>query len=166
MANDGNNSPQPGRKGEVNEMKTKEQRELEDAQYDAERYRDEAERLRRRENERHAEQERQRKENRQRNDPSNRLYNGDVTDFREAVNCHVAACQREITPITDDADRELSEKCNAAMREGIANANKAREIFDRITKETDARIIDELRAAGLTEWADCLASGDYSSMAI
>lgn len=52
------------------------------------------------------------------------------------------------------------------MNESIAQANKARQIYDQITAETEARIVQALTDAGLSEWAECLESGDYSAMAI
>jgi len=145
------------------------QRDLDTARQDAEYYRGEAEQLREREREREDERRRQAKEDMRRRLPTNRLYHGDVTDFSEAVGCHIAACQNEITsphPGDDDDMIRTIEHCNQSMSESIAQANKARQIYDQITAETETRIVEALTSAGLTEWAECLESGDYSPMAI
>jgi hypothetical protein len=145
------------------------QRELDTARQDVEYYRDEAEQLRDRERERQEEQRRQAQESMQRRTPSNRLFNGEVTDFADAVRCHIAACEAEMTTLRPDEGEEMRktiESCNQTMREAITRANQARQIYDRITAETETRIVEALQAAGLTEFADCLESGDYSPMAI
>lgn len=141
-------------------------RDLEDIRYqqELESERQYREQVREREN-----RQREREEARRRAMPSNRLYHGEVTDFREAVRCHVAACEQEIvSPLADDDEemRRTVERCNKTMSESILRAQKAGETYDRITRETHARIAEALRAAGLEEWATCLESGDYSSMAI
>lgn len=133
-------------------------------QLDAERDRREREAQRERD-----ERERQRAEFRRRANPSNRLYNGEVSDFGEAVRCHVAACQQEITsPDADDNEemRRSIESCNKSMSESINQARRAQAIYDRITSETEKRIAEALRAEDLDDWATCLESGDYSRMAI
>jgi hypothetical protein len=145
------------------------QRELEDARYEAERLRDQLEAKERREAREQRDREEQRKRERRERDPSNRLYNGDVRDFHDAFQCHVVCCQREITPVLETDPPELRDctvKCNDAMREGIAKANQAREIYDRIVTDAKKNAVAAMREAGLTEWADCVESGDYSSMAI
>jgi hypothetical protein len=150
-------------------VKTKYERELEDARYEAERLRDQLEAKERRDAREQREREERRKQERRERDPSNRLYNGDVRDFHEAVECHLACCQREITQLLEGDSPELREctvKCNDAMREGIAKANSAREIYDRIVTDAKKNAVAAMREAGLTEWADCVESGDYSSMAI
>lgn len=145
------------------------QQALDTARGDAEYYRAEAETLRQREREREDELRRHAKEEMRRRLPSNRLYHGEVTDFSEAVTCHIAACQQEITtPYADDDDdtRRITESCNRTMRESIAEATRAQEIYDRITAETENRIVQALNEAGLNDWAQCLENDDYSPMAI
>lgn len=145
------------------------ERELREAKDDAEYYRNQTEELQQRERDRADERRRQTKEDMRRRLPTNRLYHGDVTDFSEAVGCHIAACENEITspqPDDDESMRKTIEHCNQTMSESIAQANKARQIYDQITAETEARIVEALTTAGLTEWAECLESGDYSPMAI
>lgn len=137
-------------------------REVEEARYEAER---ESER---RDRERQT-QRQEREQERRRQLPSNRLYNGDVTDFEEAVQCHIAACEQEVAiPEPDDSDglRDTITRCNQTMRESIGRAGRARAVYQRITAETEERITAALRDEGLEEWATCLESGDYSSMAI
>lgn len=115
------------------------------------------------------ERDRQRAEARRRANPSNRLYNGEVADFDEAVNCHVAACQQEITsPDADDSEemRKSIEHCNQSLTESMTRARRAQSVYDQITSETEKRIAEALRAEGLDDWATCLESGDYSRMAI
>lgn len=141
-------------------------RERDDLQFQLDAEREERRRRQRRE---HEEAEERRKEIQRRANPSNRLYNGEVVDFDEAVLCHVAACQREITsPAADDGEgmREAIESCNRSMGESIAQAHRAQAIYDQITSETEKRIGEALRAEGLDDWATCLESGDYSRMAI
>jgi hypothetical protein len=145
------------------------ERDLRAAQEDAEYYRNQADELRERERERADESRRQAKEDMRRRLPSNRLYHGEVTDFSDAVNCHIAACEQEITsahPDDDDVMRKTIESCNRTMSESIAEAKRAREIYDRITAETENRIVEALNEAGLTDWARCLQNDDYSPMAI
>ena len=145
------------------------ERELEDARYEADRLRDQLERYERAERDREREREEQRKEQRRQNDPSNRLYNGDVTDFYDAVRCHISCLQREITHVLASDSEELQDctrKCNETMREGMIAANKAREIYERVVTNARKNAAAEMRAAGLSDWADCVESGDYSRMAI
>lgn len=141
-------------------------RERDDLRYELEWEREDRERRERQEREG---RDRQREEMRWRANPSNRLYNGEVNDFGEAVRCHVAACWQEITsPAPDDDEhmRSTIESCNKTMNESIAQAHRAKEIYDQITSETEQRIAEALRAEDLDEWADALTSGDYSRMAI
>lgn len=141
-------------------------RERDDLQFQLDREREDRERRQQRERE---EREQQRIEQRRRANPSNRLYNGEVEDFGEAVRCHVAACRQEITSPAPDDDEDMRrtiESCNQTMNESIAQAHRAKEIYDQITSETESRIVEALRTEDLDAWADALASGDYSRMAI
>jgi hypothetical protein len=145
------------------------QKELRTALEDVDYYRTEAERLRERDRDRDTQLRRKTNDEMRRRQPSNRLYNGDVTDFSDAVSCHISACEQEMqTPRPDDDDdmRRTIERCNTTMRESISRAKQAHAIYDQITAETKTRISDALTNAGLTDWAECLNSGDYSSMAI
>ena len=141
-------------------------RERDDLRYQLDQERDDRERRERQERE---QRDRQREEIRRRANPSNRLYNGEVEDFGEAVRCHVAACRQEITSPAPDDDEDMRrtiESCNKTMNESIAQAHRAKEIHDQITSETEQRIAEALRTEGLDDWATCLESGDYSRMAI
>ncbi len=145
------------------------QRELKIALDDVDYYRSETDRLRELERDRTDELRRKANDEMRRRVPSNRLYNGDVTDFSDAVSCHISACEHEIeTPRSDDDEemRRTIERCNTTMKESIRRANHARAIYAQITAETKTRISEALTNAGLTDWAECLESGDYSSMAI
>lgn len=144
-------------------------RELQTALLDADYYRSEADRLGELERRRTDQVRRTAIDEMRRRQPSNRLYNGDVTTFSDAVSCHITACEHEIEtawPDDDDDMRRTIERCNVTMRESISRANQARAIYDQITAETTKRISDALTHAGLTDWAECLETGDYSSMAI
>lgn len=141
-------------------------RERDDLRHQVEQEREERERRQRREREEH---EQQRLEQRRRANPSNRLYNGEVSDFHEAVRCHVAACEQEVMSPDQDDDEEMRrtiESCNKTMGEAISRAYRANAIYDRITRETNERIAEALRTEGLDDWADALSNGDYSRMAI
>lgn len=130
------------------------------------------------ERERHWEHERrvreqQRAEARRRANPSNRLYNGDASGFEEATRLHVLACESERdcesmkpTPDDDEKERGVLAGITANLNESIEKANRARAIHNKITEETKQRIVEALNAEGLDDWANCLESGDYSSMAI
>lgn len=145
------------------------QRELQTALLEADYYRSEAERLRELERGRTDQLRRKANDEMRRCQPSNRLHNGDVTDFSDAVSCHISACQQEIDVPRPDDDEEMRrtiEHCNTTMRESISRAKQARALYDHITAETKTRISEALTNAGLTDWAECLESGDYSSMAI
>ena len=145
------------------------QRELQTARDEADYYRSEAERLGELERDRSDQLHRKANDELRRRQPSNRLYYGDVTDFSDAIACHISACQQEIeTPRLDDDDdmRRTIESSNRSMRESINRAKQARHIYERITAETKSRISEELTNDDLTDWAECLESGDYSSMAI
>ena len=144
-------------------------RELQTARDDADYYRTQAETLRQREHDRADQLRREAKDAMRRGQPSNRLYHGDVTDFSDAVNCHITACQHEIEiprPDDDEDMRRTIERCNTTMTESITRAKQARHIYDQITAETRTRISEALTNAGLTDWAECLDTGDYSPMAI
>lgn len=145
------------------------QRELQTARDDADYYRTQAETLRQREHDRTDQLRREAKDAMRRGQPSNRLYHGDVTDFSDAVNCHITACQHEIEiprPDDDEDMRRTIERCNTTMTESITRAKQARHIYDQITAETRTRIAEALKNASLTDWAECLETGDYSPMAI
>ena len=145
------------------------QRALQTALLDADYYRSEAGRLRELERRRTDQVRRTGIDEMRRRQPSNRLYNGDVTTFSDAVSCQITACEQEIEPVWPDDDdvlRRTIERCNGTMRESISRANQARAIYDQIMAETTNRISDALTHAGLTDWAECLDTGDYSSMAI
>jgi hypothetical protein len=144
-------------------------RERDDLQRQMDDMRSEAERESERQYRERETRRREREEERRRQTPSNRLYHGDVTGFGEAVDCHIAACQQEITsPEPGDSEdlRATIERCNNTMNKSISEASRAKEIYHQITSETEARIAQALRVEGLTDWAECLESGDYSSMAI
>ena len=145
------------------------QRQLQTARDDAEYYRNEVERLRELERDRTHQLRLKANDERRRRQPSNRLYNGDVTDFSDAVSCHISACEHEIESprVDDDEDmRRTIERCNTTMRESISRAKQASAIYEQITAETHIRISQALTDAGLSDWAECLVTGDYSSMAI
>ncbi len=149
-------------------MKT-EPRELREAREDAERYQRDLEDMRRRDRQRDEERERQRKEDRRRRDPSNRLYNGDIGDFREAVQAHTACLRREIVPCSPDhvgEMRELDERCNESMRNGIKDAELAERIYCDTLRAATAQAVKNLRDAKLDLFADCLEDGDYSRLAV
>lgn len=138
-------------------------RELDDQRHEAERKSDQE----------YRERERQRKERERAMSPSNRLYNGEVSDFEEATRLHVMACESERdcgsmkpTPDDDDKERAVLAGITANLNESIEQASRARAIYHKITEETKARIVEALTAEGLDDWATCLESGDYSSMAI
>ena len=116
------------------------QRQLQRARDDAEYYRDEAERLQELDRNRTLQLRRKTNHETRRRQPSNRLYNGDVTDFSDAVSCHISACEHEIElpRFDDDEDmRRTIESCNTTMRESISRARQARAIYERITAETN-----------------------------
>lgn len=141
-------------------------RERDDLRFQLDAEREERERQQERER---REREQQRIEARRRASPSNRLYNGEVADFDDAVRCHVAACQQEITsPAADDDEdmRQTIENCNQTLNKSIAQAHRARAIYDQIASETEKRIAEALRSESLNDWANCLESGDYSPMAV
>jgi hypothetical protein len=141
-------------------------RERDDLRYQLDQERDDRERRQQRERE---ERDQQRAEMRRRANPSNRLYSGEVEDFTEATRLHAAACQQEITrPAPDDNEemRKTIESCNRTMSESISQALRAQAIYYKITRETNERISEALRAEDLDVWAECLESGDYSRMAI
>lgn len=106
--------------------------------------------------------------------PSNRLYNGDVRTFREAIRTVEAAC---------DFERHISEAYNASLGpdeqhercpEDIfddfkAVARQALAIYEREVGEAEQRAIAAMRATGnedLRRFAACLESGEYSDLAI
>lgn len=134
---------------------------------------DERDRRERQEERDRDERERQRKERQRAMSPSNRLYNGDVSDFEEAARLHVMACESERdcesmkpTPDDDEKERSVLAGITANLNESIEKANRARAIYRQITAETKTRIAEALRAEDLDDWATCLESGDYSGMAI
>ena len=145
------------------------QKQLQRARDDADYYRDQAERLQELDRNRTTDLRRKTNDEIRRRRPSNRLYNGDVTDFSDAISCHISACEHEIEipRFDDDEDmRRTIESCNTTMRESISRARQAHAIYERIIAETNIRISQALTDAGLTDWAECLVAGDYSSMAI
>ena len=145
------------------------QRQLQTARDDAEYYRNEAERLKELDRNRTHQLRLKTNDDMRRRQPSNCLYNGEITDFSDAVSCYISACEHEIeTPqfVDDEGMRRTIERCNTTMRESISRAKQASAIYKQITAETNIRISQALTDAGLTEWAECLVAGDYSSMAI
>ena len=138
-------------------------RELDDQRYQAELKAEQG----------YRERERRRKERQRAMSPSNRLYNGGVSDFKEATRLHVMACESERdcesmkpTPDDDERERSILAGITANLNESIEKAKRAQAIYTKITEETNARVVEALKADGLEDWANCLESGDYSSMAI
>lgn len=150
------------------------QRDFAEARAEAEHHRYEAEELRRQEVEREMERvrdERRRRDQERRNlMPSNRLYNGEVSDFREAVKLHIAACQQELElPWPDDDEalsKEIDDKCNQALRDSVARAQQASAVYNRIMRSAEAEVLKALKSEGLEDWAECFETADYSTLAI
>src|SRR5262245_42419958 len=137
-------------------------RQIDDQRYEAEMEADRQYRQR----------ERERKERQRQLNPSNRLYNGDVNDFETAVGCHIAACEEEKRSIVslqqsddDDQARKLDGQCKQSLNQSIDKAVRARAIYLIEIEKAYQQVAQELHDAGLEDWADCLKSGDYSSMA-
>lgn len=108
---------------------------------------------------------REREERRRAALPSNRLYNGEVSDFCEAMDCVIAACGREIVEPESDADR----KCNQSLIELSEIAAACRDEYRAAMKMAEEALIAKWRESGdadKSNIADCLEGGDYSPLAI
>jgi hypothetical protein len=95
--------------------------------------------------------------------PSNRLYRGDVADFREAVRVHLDAIDYEARQARIHG---YGDELSAPLAEARAEANRALAIYLEEVAEAERRIVARLRAAGLDAWADALEAGTYEGLAI
>lgn len=95
--------------------------------------------------------------------PSDELYNGGASDFLDALRLVRAACQHERAIIGPTGDSPGS----PYSIEGYARrATQAGDIYRAAVQAAHAAAIEEMRAAGLTEFADALETGDYAQLAI
>jgi len=132
-----------------------------DAEYERDRLEQENEEFRAKEKRRESEAARERERQRRESHPSNRLYNGEVADFREAIRCQIAALEIELR-----LSRQWDVKGSSIFQKSIADANRALEIYDRVMKDAEKQVVEELKKEKLDEYADCLNSGDYTGLAI
>jgi len=86
------------------------QRQLQSAREDAEYYRNETEWLRELDRRRTQQVRLEANDEMRRRQPSNRLYNGDITSFSDAVSCHISACQHEIETLGLTTTRTCAEQ--------------------------------------------------------
>lgn len=96
--------------------------------------------------------------------PSNRLYRGEITDFRDAMHAVQGECTIEMGYFS--GDKELDEKSDSGLQEFSRQANQALAIYVAQVQAAEKCAIEQMRAAGLSEFADALESGDYSGLAI
>lgn len=98
--------------------------------------------------------------------PSNRLYNGDVSDFLSAMEAVEAEYLQEANAI----EGEKLEGCDTAeFRSVAALAQTAAGIYRTHLQEMHAVVATQLRATGsedMARFADALESGDYSGLAL
>jgi hypothetical protein len=107
-----------------------------------------------------------------RDHPSNRLDRGEARDLVTACALAIAAVQRErrvsrdldrqVGTLTPDEQREVDE----AFDRYEAAAVTARGIYAAVMADVQPRIVAELRAAGLDDWADAYEADDYRRLAI
>jgi hypothetical protein len=102
--------------------------------------------------------------------PSNRLYGGEARDFLHATDLARASAQVE-RQVSRDLDRRHgalppAERIDDGLDRYEAAAITARGIYTSVMADVGPRIVAELRAAGLDDWADAYEADDYSRLAI
>ena len=91
--------------------------------------------------------------------PNNKLYRGEIDDFRTAMDIHVAAMSSELT-LEDVPDAK------ASLKEDINRAIEAKAIYNEVIAEAERRVVAEFKRKGFDLYAEALESGDFSSLAI
>lgn len=115
------------------------------------------------------ERERQREQDRRANHPSNRLYNGLVRDFREAVRLHIHLLEGERAFEEREFSEEERQQFGAPARwaEWIDTANRCLAEFDAAVGEAERQLAAKWQADEATkQFGDALAAHDYSGLAI
>jgi len=102
--------------------------------------------------------------------PSDRLHRGEARDFPHACTLAVAAAQTE-RQVSRDLDRRLGalppdDRIHDGLDDYERRAVTARGIYAAVMADVGPRIVAELRAAGLDDWADAYARDDYRGLAI
>ena len=102
--------------------------------------------------------------------PSNTLYRNEVRDFRHAVELVIDECiaeERRMPPVDPESWTEaMRDRHVATLEEYKAQARQAESIYSRIMDAAEMRVVEELREAGLDQFADALENADYSGLAI
>lgn len=89
---------------------------------------------------------------------SNQFFDGYYRDFEQAIAALITAYRNEKAI-------EENEQGKSFWEREISKCQKADEIYTRHMEAIKQKIIDELMAEGLEEFAEALESGDYSSFA-
>lgn len=146
------------------------ERRLRDAEAENDRLRWEAEDRRREENRRADEQERERVEARRRRSPSNRLYNGEISNFREAIDAHIAALRHERNSPYAAGEDEDDVKFRADFDGYIKAAEELRAEYDATVGQAERALFTRwgrMADGSLPQVVgQCGLSGDYSPLAI
>ena len=105
-----------------------------------------------------------------RDHPSNRLERGEARTFDHACTLAIAAAQAERRTAAELDHRygalPADERIDLHLERYEAAAVTARGIHATVMQDMRARVIAELRAAGLTDWADAYERDDYCRLAI
>jgi hypothetical protein len=144
--------------------------------YDLKRLREENDDLRYQLDERRRDEDRareqrdeERREALKRGHPSNRLYNGEISNFREAIDAHIAALMLERNGwwVSDD---EEGQKYRADFDDYIKAAEALRDEYDATVGAAERALFEKWAASEERSLAQTAGqsglSGDYSPLAI
>lgn len=99
--------------------------------------------------------------------PSNRLYYGECTDFRDAVRTYIAALEYEERLFTDDDD--FNRESKAMFQKTIADAREALAEYNATIGAAEKALFEKWQHEGSAERrviAEAAIDGDYTGLAI
>ena len=99
--------------------------------------------------------------------PSNRLYNGECRDFRDACETYIRAMQYEHGLFTDED--EFNRESKAMFAASIATARELLAEYERVIGEAERSLASQWAATGddtKVMFGKAVLDGDYSPLAV
>lgn len=116
------------------------------------------------------EREQRQREERKRAHPSNRLYNGEISNFREAIETHIAALRLERNSPYVDGDDEETRKYRADFDGYIAAAQALLTEYDATVGAAERALFERWAASPEGSLAQTVGKGalvgDYTGLAV
>lgn len=99
--------------------------------------------------------------------PSNRLYNGECRDLRDAAKTYIAAMRYEHSLFTDED--EFNRESKAMFEKCIATAERVLVEYEKAVGDAERSLAKAWRESGdetFIAFGEALLSGDYSPLAV